>query len=90
MSDENVLGSLEQKVKLRKPQTAAKLRKRDKQTSKLSKNLIKLDSELRVYLLVEDWEIGSWVHEQLRVRKSLVLNLTLQIEFTGRPNVTSS
>ena len=56
MSDENVLGILEQKVKLRLPQTAAKLQKRDKQTSKLSKNLIKLDSELRVYLLVEDWD----------------------------------
>ena len=46
MSDENVLGILEQKVKLRLPQTAAKLQKRDKQTSKLSKNLIKLDSVL--------------------------------------------
>ena len=56
MSDENVLGILEQKVKLRLPQTAAKLQKRDKQTSKLSKNLIKLDSELRVYLLVKDWD----------------------------------
>ena len=52
MSDDNVLGSLEQKVRLRQPQTAAKLRKRDKQTSKL----IKLDLELRVYLLVEDWD----------------------------------
>ena len=44
MSDENVLGILEQKVKLRLPQTAAKLQK------------IKLDSELRVYHLVEDWD----------------------------------
>ena len=52
MSDDNVLGSLEQNVRLRQSQTAAKLRKRDEQTSKL----IKLDLELRVYLLVEDWD----------------------------------
>ena len=44
MSDENVLGSLEQKVKLRQPKTAAKLQKSGKQTSELSKNLLKPDS----------------------------------------------
>jgi len=44
MSDENVLGSLEQKVKLRQPQTATKLQKSGKQTSELSKNLLKPDS----------------------------------------------
>ena len=63
MSDENVLGSLEQKVKFRQPQTATKLQKSGKQTSKLSKNLIKPDSDFRVHLLVEDWvtrlELGT-------------------------------
>ena len=63
MSDENVLGSLEQKVELRQPQTAAQLWKSGKQTSELSKNLIKPDSDFRVHLLVEDWvtrlELGT-------------------------------
>ena len=44
MSDKNVLGSLEQKVKFRQPQTATKLQKSGKQTSELSKNLLKPDS----------------------------------------------